>query len=138
MDRSCVPGSSQLLADHEPETRPDVIDSCHLVVHHPGRQEEVAQQVFGDVSGHPGSLLRPCTPDGTIRWKSRHRLDEPTFQIICFGREDHHYGRGTGSSVRLFQLGGKRFFPDGLRLDLELVEERAFGSGLIYAGYRTR
>ena len=34
--------------------------------------------------------------------------------------------------------GGKRFFPDGVRLDLELVEERAFDSGLIYARYRTR
>jgi hypothetical protein len=34
--------------------------------------------------------------------------------------------------------GGKRFFPDGVRLDLELVEERAFDSGLIYASYRTR
>jgi dihydrofolate reductase len=34
--------------------------------------------------------------------------------------------------------GGKRFFPDGVRLDLDLVEERAFDSGLIYARYRTR
>jgi len=32
----------------------------------------------------------------------------------------------------------KRFFPDGLRLDLELVEERAFDTGSIYARYRTR
>ncbi len=31
---------------------------------------------------------------------------------------------------------GKRFFPDGVHLDLGLVEERAFGSGLIYARYR--
>ena len=28
--------------------------------------------------------------------------------------------------------------PDGMRLDLELVEERAFDSGLISARYRTR
>jgi dihydrofolate reductase len=34
--------------------------------------------------------------------------------------------------------GGKRFFPDGVRLDLQLVEQRAFDSGLIYARYRTR
>ena len=34
--------------------------------------------------------------------------------------------------------GGKRFFPDGVRLDLDLVEQRAFKSGLIYARYRTR
>ncbi|CAM5268693.1 hypothetical protein STENM327S_07809 [Streptomyces tendae] len=29
-------------------------------------------------------------------------------------------------------------FPYGVRLELELVEERAFDSGLIYARYRTR
>lgn len=34
--------------------------------------------------------------------------------------------------------GGRRFFPDGVRLDLEPVEERAFDSGLGYARYRTR
>ncbi|WP_233493732.1 hypothetical protein [Desertihabitans brevis] len=34
--------------------------------------------------------------------------------------------------------GGKRFLPDGARLDLQLVEEHTFGSGLRYARYRTR
>jgi dihydrofolate reductase len=35
--------------------------------------------------------------------------------------------------------GGTRFFPDGVRLDLDLVEERSFsGSGVIYARYRAR
>ncbi|MFD0903308.1 hypothetical protein [Actinomadura sediminis] len=33
---------------------------------------------------------------------------------------------------------GDLFRPDGVRLDLELVEERAFGGGLVYARYRTR
>ncbi len=27
--------------------------------------------------------------------------------------------------------GGKRFFPDGVRLKLELLEERRFGSGVL-------
>ena len=27
--------------------------------------------------------------------------------------------------------GGKRFLPDGVRLDLELVEERRFGKGVV-------
>jgi dihydrofolate reductase len=31
--------------------------------------------------------------------------------------------------------GGKRFFPDGVRLDLELVEERRFGNGVIVLRY---
>jgi dihydrofolate reductase len=30
---------------------------------------------------------------------------------------------------------GKRFFPDGVRLDLELVEERRFRNGAIVLRY---
>ena len=33
---------------------------------------------------------------------------------------------------------GKRFFPDGVRLHLELVEERRFGSGVIVLRYDVR
>jgi dihydrofolate reductase len=32
--------------------------------------------------------------------------------------------------------GGKRFFPDGLRLELELVEEHRFAGGMVHLGYR--
>ena len=34
--------------------------------------------------------------------------------------------------------GGTRFFPEGLRLDLELVEERRFDNGTVYLHYRTQ
>ena len=34
--------------------------------------------------------------------------------------------------------GDKRFLPDGVRLDLELVGQRAFGSGLTQAHHRAR
>ncbi len=34
--------------------------------------------------------------------------------------------------------GGTRSLPDGVRLDLELVEERAFDGGMAYLRYRTR
>ena len=34
--------------------------------------------------------------------------------------------------------GGKRSLPDGLRQALELLEERRFGSGMVYLRYRTR
>ena len=33
--------------------------------------------------------------------------------------------------------GGLRFLPDGLNLKLELQDERRFGNGVIYLGYRT-
>ena len=34
--------------------------------------------------------------------------------------------------------GGKRFFPDGMRLDLALVEERRFGNGVVVLRYAIR
>jgi dihydrofolate reductase len=33
---------------------------------------------------------------------------------------------------------GKRFFPDGVRLNLELVEERRFRKGVIFLRYAVR
>jgi dihydrofolate reductase len=34
--------------------------------------------------------------------------------------------------------GGKRSLPDDVRLKLELLDERRFGSGMVYLHYRTR
>jgi dihydrofolate reductase len=34
--------------------------------------------------------------------------------------------------------GGKRFFPDGVRLDLDLIEERRFQSGVVALRYGAR
>ena len=55
-------------------------------------------------------------------------------QAIAAGLVDEYQLFITSSAVG----GGKRFFADGVRLNLELVDERAFASGLIYARYRTR
>jgi dihydrofolate reductase len=61
-------------------------------------------------------------------------IDGPNLaaQAIAAGLVDEYHLFITTSVVG----GGKRFFPDGVRLDLELLEERAFDSGLIYARYR--
>jgi dihydrofolate reductase len=34
--------------------------------------------------------------------------------------------------------GGKPFFPNRARLQLELLDERGFGSGVVYLRYRTQ
>lgn len=34
--------------------------------------------------------------------------------------------------------GGIRFLDEGLRLDLELIDERRFANGYVYLGYRVR
>ena len=52
----------------------------------------------------------------------------------------------TGGLVDEFQMiicpvvvgGGKRFFPNGVRLNLELVEERRFGNGVVALRYAVR
>ncbi|MFI5843036.1 dihydrofolate reductase family protein [Catenuloplanes sp. NPDC051500] len=55
-------------------------------------------------------------------------------QAIAAGLVDEYHLFMTTSVVG----GGKRFFPGGVRLDLDLVEQRAFDSGLLYVRYRTR
>jgi dihydrofolate reductase len=49
---------------------------------------------------------------------------------------------GLVDEVRLFLApvlvgGGKRALPDGLRLDLELLDERSFRNGMVHLRYRT-
>lgn len=63
-------------------------------------------------------------------------VDGPTLaaQAIRAGLVDEYHLFVTTSVVG----GGTRFFPDGVRLDLDLVSERSFASGLVYAHYRTR
>ena len=70
------------------------------------------------------------------RGRSDLTVDGPNLaaQAIAAGLVDEYHLFITTSVVG----GGKRFFPDGVRLDLDLVEERAFDSGLVYARYRTR
>jgi dihydrofolate reductase len=85
-------------------------------------------------------IERTFDPDAVRRLKaaSDHDLsiDGPNLasQAIAAGLVDEYHLFVTPSLVG----GGKRFFPDGVRLDLDLVEERSFGSGMLYARYRTR
>jgi dihydrofolate reductase len=34
--------------------------------------------------------------------------------------------------------GGKQFLPDDVRVELELLDERRFGNGVVYLRYRTK
>ena len=92
------------------------------------------------VSSEKTRIERTFDPDAVRRLKdeSDHDLsvDGPNLaaQAIAAGLVDEYLLFITSSVVGA----GKRFFPDGVRLDLELVEQRAFDSGLLYARYRTR
>jgi len=55
----------------------------------------------------------------------------------------HAFRAGLVDECHLFLIptsvgGGKPALPDGLRLELELLEERRFGNGTIYLRYRTK
>jgi dihydrofolate reductase len=92
------------------------------------------------VSSDRTRIERTFDPDAVRRLKAEadHDLsvDGPHLaaQAIAAGLVDEYHLFTTTSVVG----GGKRFFPDGVRLDLDLVEQRAFDTGLIYAHYRTR
>ena len=92
------------------------------------------------VSSEKTRIERTFDPDAVRKLKAEADGDLPVdgpnlaAQAIAAGLVDEYHLFTTTSVVG----GGKRFFPDGVRLDLDLVEERSFDSGLIYARYRTR
>ncbi|MEU2407904.1 dihydrofolate reductase family protein [Streptomyces rubiginosohelvolus] len=104
--------------------------------------EKVVYSTTLDAVSSAKTRIEPSfDPDAVRRLKAEAdadlTVDGPNLaaQAIAAGLVDEYHLFITTSVVG----GGKRFFPDGVRLDLELVEERAFAaSGLIYARYRTR
>jgi dihydrofolate reductase len=55
----------------------------------------------------------------------------------------HAFKAGLVDECQLFLTpivvgGGKQSIPDNLRLELELLDERRFGNGMVYLRYRTR
>ncbi|MFJ3935394.1 dihydrofolate reductase family protein [Streptomyces parvus] len=122
----------------EPDQTPDIAQYA--------RDWQAAEKVvysttLDAVSSAKTRIERSFDPDAVRRLKDEAdadlTVDGPNLaaQAIAAGLVDEYHLFITTSVVG----GGKRFFPDGVRLDLELVEERAFAaSGLIHARYRTR
>ncbi|QDH11040.1 deaminase [Nocardioides dongxiaopingii] len=124
-------------AHADPEHPPFVVDYARAWQ----RAEKVVHSTtLTSVSSARTRIERSFDPAAVRRLKedSEHDLsvDGPTLaaQAIAAGLVDEYHLFVTTSVVG----GGTRFFPDGVRLDLELVEERSFRSGLVYTRYRTR
>ena len=74
------------------------------------------------------------------------KLKESVAQDILIGGPElaaHAFRAGLIDECHLFLTpiivgGGKPALPDNVRLSLELLEERRFGSGVVYLRYRTR
>ena len=103
-------------------------------------EKVVYSTTLQSVSSERTRIERSFDPETVRRLKaeSDHDLsvDGPNLaaQAIRAGLVDEYALFMTTSVVG----GGTRFFPDDVRLDLDLVEQRAFDSGLVYARYRTR
>ncbi|NEK84385.1 deaminase [Blastococcus saxobsidens] len=103
-------------------------------------EKVVYSTTLEQVSSERTRIERTFDADAVRRLKdaadSDLSVEGPTLaaQAIAAGLVDEYHLFLTTSVVG----GGTRFFPDGVRLDLDLVEQRAFASGLIYARYRTR
>jgi dihydrofolate reductase len=123
-------------AHNEPDAPPYIVDYAR------GWQaadKVVYSTTLQSVSSAKTRIERKFDPDVVRKLKadSEHDLtiDGPNIaaQAIGAGLVDEYHLFITTSVVG----GGKRFFPNGVRLDLELIEERSFENGLIYARYRT-
>ena len=119
-------------------------DAPPFVVRYARGWQAAEKVVYSTTLASPSSartrIERAFDPDAVRRLKAEapHDLsvDGPTLaaNAIAAGLVDEYHLFLTTSVVG----GGKRFFPDGVRLELELLEERSFPSGLLYARYRTR
>jgi dihydrofolate reductase len=85
-------------------------------------------------------IERAFDPEATRRMKASAARD-----VMVGGANlaAHAFRAGLVDECQLFLApsvvgGGKRALPDGLRLDLELLDERRFGSGMVHLRYRTR
>ena len=103
-------------------------------------EKVVYSTTLESVTSERTRLERSFDPDAVRRLKAEAdrdlTVDGPHLaaQAIAAGLVDDYHLFITTTVVG----GGTRFFPDGVRLDLDLVEQRPFASGLIYAHYRTR
>ena len=124
-------------AHAEPDAPPHIVQYA--------RDWQAAEKVvfsttLESVSSARTRIERTFDPDAVRRLKDESdsdlSVDGPTLaaQAIAAGLVDEYHLFVTTSVVG----GGTRFFPDGVRLDLSLVEERSFANGVVYARYRTR
>ena len=98
----------------------------------------VYSRTLPSVSSARTRLEREFDPDVVRRLKEDAERD---LSIAGPGLAAHALAAGLVDEVHLLLSphvvgGGTRAFPDGVRLPLELVDERRFGNGTVYLRYR--
>jgi dihydrofolate reductase len=100
----------------------------------------VYSRTLGTVSTRKTQLERTLDPE------SIRQLKEAVEQDILIGGPElaaHAFRAGLIDECQLFLTpiimgGGKQSLPDNVRIELELLEERRFGNGMVFLRYRTR
>jgi len=100
----------------------------------------VYSRTLGTVSTRKTQLEQTFDPEA-IR-----QLKESVEQDILIGGPElaaHAFRAGLIDECQLFLTpiivgGGKQSLPDNVRIELELLEERRFGNGMVFLRYRTR
>ena len=124
-------------------------ETAHTVADHPVEQDfaeiwraaekVVYSKTLEAVSSARTRIERDFDPEGVRLMKARAGRD------ISLGGPElaaRAFEAGLVDELRLFVVpmvvgGGKRSLPDSVRLRLVLLDERRFGSGMVYLHYRT-
>ena len=100
----------------------------------------VYSKTLADVSSARTRIERDFDPDAVRRLKA---MAERDLTVGGPGLAGQALAAGLVDECQFFVApvvvgGGTRSLPDGVRLDFELLDERRFGSGVVYLRYRTR
>jgi dihydrofolate reductase len=125
-------------------------ETAHTVADHPVEQnfakiwraaeKVVYSKTLQTVSSARTQIERAFDPDAIRQIKASAERD------ISVGGPDlaaQAFGSGLVDECHLFLApivigGGKRTLPEGVRVGLELLDERRFGNGMVYLRYRTK
>ena len=125
-------------------------ETAHTVADHPVEQDfaeiwraaekVVFSKTLQTVSSARTRIERAFDPDAIRQMKASAERD------ISVGGPDlaaQAFGAGLVDECHLFLApivigGGKRALPEGVRVVLELLDERRFGNGMVYIHYRTK
>jgi len=125
-------------------------ETAHTVADHPVEQDfaeiwraaekVVYSKTLETVSSARTRIERAFDPDAIRQVKASAERD-----ISVGGPElaAQAFGAGLVDECHLFLApivigGGKRALPEGVRVVLELLDERRFGNGMVYIHYRTK
>ena len=122
--------------DSVPADEPDAVQEYAQIWQ--GADKVVFSRSLAGVSAPRTRLEREFTPQA-----ARAIVEATDGDVSVGGAELAGQALKAGLVDELQQLfcpvvigGGKRFLPDGLQLDLELLEQRRFGNGVVFVRYR--